>query len=234
MRYDAVIVGAGPNGLAAAITLAQAGRSVCVFEAKATIGGGCRSAALTLPGFLHDICSAIHPLGLGSPFMRQLPLADFGLAWIQPDLPLAHPLDDGTAVALHRSLDATAASIGKDGDAWRTLFATPVKDWDKLAPTLLGPLPLPRHPLALANIGFRALWPAEGLAEFMFHEERARALFAGLAAHSILPLEQIFTASFGLMLGILGHAVGWPDLGMAARGLDFHAEDASTWLCSKY
>ncbi|MFN8487243.1 MAG: NAD(P)/FAD-dependent oxidoreductase [Caldilineaceae bacterium] len=210
MNYDAVMVGSGPNGLAAAITLAEAGRSVCVFEARETIGGGCRSAALTLPGFIHDICSAIHPLGLGSPFLRTLPLANFGLEWIQPDLPLAHPLDDGTAVALHRSLDETVASIGADGEAWRTLFATPVKDWEKLAPTLLGPLPLPRHPLALANIGVRALWPAEGLAEFVFREERARALFAGLAAHSILPLEQIFTASFGLILGILGHAVGWP------------------------
>jgi len=210
MNYDAVIVGSGPNGLAAAITLAEAGCSVCVFEARETIGGGCRSAALTLPGFIHDICSAIHPLGMGSPFMRKLPLANFGLEWIQPDLPLAHPLDDGTAVALHRSLEETAISIGADGEAWRTLFARPVKDWDKLASTLLGPLPLPRHPLALANIGVRALWPAEALAEFIFREERARALFAGLAAHSILPLEQIFTASFGLILGILGHAVGWP------------------------
>ena len=111
MNYDAIVVGAGPNGLAAAITLAEAGRSVCVFEARATIGGGCRSAELTLPGFVHDICSAIHPLGMGSPFMRKLPLSDFGLAWIQPDIPLAHPLDDGTAVALHRSLDATAAVV---------------------------------------------------------------------------------------------------------------------------
>src|SRR5262245_53236441 len=146
MSHDAIVVGSGPNGLAAAITLAEAGRSVCVFEARDTIGGGCRSAALTLPGFIHDICSAIHPLGLGSPFIRRLPLANFGLEWIQPDLPLAHPLDDGIAVALHRSLDDTAASIGLDGNAWRTLFATPVKDWDKLASTLLGPLPLSRHP----------------------------------------------------------------------------------------
>ena len=163
MSYDVLVVGSGPNGLAAAITIAQAGHSVCVFEAKATIRGGCRSAELTLPGFVHDICSAIHPLGAGSPFMRTLPLSDFGLAWLHPRLPLAHPLDDGTAVALHRSLATTAEALGSDGAAWHTLFAAPVRDWDKLAPTLLGPLPLPhRHPLALANIGLRAFWPATG------------------------------------------------------------------------
>src|ERR671939_422711 len=132
---DAVVVGAGPNGLAAAIELARAGLSVRVLEAAETVGGGTRSAELTLPGFVHDICSAIHPLGMGSPFMRRLPLEDFGLTWVQPDLPLAHPLDDGEAVALHRSLDATATAIGGgDGDAWRRLFASPVQDWDKIAP----------------------------------------------------------------------------------------------------
>ncbi len=210
MNYDAIIVGSGPNGLAAAITLARAGYAVGLFEAKATVGGGCRSAALTLPGFVHDICSAIHPLGLGSPFMQTLPLHDFGLAWIEPDIQIAHPLDDGTAVALYRSIEATAASIGRDGKAWRALFQTPVQDWEKLAPTLLGPLPLPRHPLALANVGLRAFWPATWLAKLMFRERRASAMFAGLAAHAIQPLENIFTSSFGLMLGILGHAVGWP------------------------
>jgi len=155
--YDAIVVGSGPNGLAAAITLAQTGQQVLVLEAKATVGGGMRTAELTLPGFHHDICSAIHPLGLGSPFFRSLPLADFGLEWIQPELPVAHPLDDGTAVALHRSFDETAASIGRDGTTWRRLFAPIVQNWDKLAPTLLGPLPLPRHPIALAQLGIRAL-----------------------------------------------------------------------------
>ena len=207
--YDAIVVGAGPNGLAAAITLAQAGQQVLLLEAKATVGGGMRTAELTLPGFHHDICSAIHPLGLGSPFFRSLPLADFGLEWIQPELPVAHPLDDGTAVALHRSFDETAASIGRDGTTWRRLFAPIVQNWDKLAPTLLGPLPLPRHPIALAQLGIRALWPATELAR-LFREERAKALFAGLAAHAILPLEQIPTAAFGLILGTLGHRVGWP------------------------
>lgn len=210
MIYDAVVVGSGPNGLAAAITLARAGRSVCLFEAKETVGGGLRTAELTLPGFHHDICSAIHPLGMGSPFFQAHPLADFGLEWIQPTIPVAHPLDDGTAVALYRSFDETVDSIGRDGLKWQRLFKPPTRDWAKLAPMLLSPLPLPRHPLALAGMGIRALWPAKTLANFLFREERARALFAGLAGHAILPLEQLLTASFGMVLGILGHAVGWP------------------------
>lgn len=208
--YDAIIVGAGPNGLAAAITLAQAGCRVLVLEAKATVGGGMRTAALTLPGFQHDICSAIHPLGLGSPFFRELPLADFGLTWLQPPIPVAHPLDDGTAVALHRSLKATATALGRDGATWRRLFEPIVDHWEKLAPLLLGPFPLPSQPIALAQLGVRAIWPAAGLANWLFREERAKALFAGLAAHAILPLEQPLTAAFGLMLGALGHVVGWP------------------------
>lgn len=208
--YDAIIVGAGPNGLAAAITLAKAGCRVLVLEAKATVGGGMRTAALTLPGFQHDICSAIHPLGLGSPFFRELPLADFGLTWLQPPIPVAHPLDDGTAVALHRSVEATAASIGDDGRAWRQLFEPIVHNWEKLAPLLLGPFPVPSQPIALAQLGIRAVWPAAGLANWLFRKERAKALFAGLAAHAILPLEQPLTAAFGLILGTLGHVVGWP------------------------
>lgn len=210
MNYDAVVVGSGPNGMAAAITLARAGRKVCVFEAKSTVGGGMRTLELTLPGFRHDICSAIHPLGAGSPFFKEIPLNSFGLEWIQPTIPVAHPLDDGTAVALHRDLDSTAASIGADGSAWRFLFEQPTRDWEKLAPTLLSPLPLPRHPFAMAGMGLRALGPAATVAKLAFRQERARALFAGLAGHAILPLEQIFSASFGIMLGVLGHAVGWP------------------------
>ena len=209
--YDAVVVGSGPNGLAAAITLARAGHSVAIFEAQPTVGGGMRSAELTLPGFQHDICSAIHPLGMGSPFFESLPLSDYGLEWIQPDLPLAHPLDGGRAVAVHRSIAETTRSIGGiDGQTWQRWMRPLVADWPKLATSLLAPLPLPRHPIAMTRFGLRALWPARTLARWSFRDERARALFAGLAAHSIMPLEQPLTASIALILGILGHAVGWP------------------------
>ncbi|MCK6625666.1 MAG: NAD(P)/FAD-dependent oxidoreductase [Anaerolineae bacterium] len=209
--YDAIVIGSGPNGLAAAITLAQAGCSTLLLEAKATVGGGMRSAELTLPGFIHDICSAIHPLGVGSPFFRRLPLADYGLEWVFPPAPLAHPLDDGTAAVLERSIETTGQTLGPDAEAYRRLMAPLVADWDKLVADLLGPFPFPpRHPLALARFGWSALRSARGLAESRFKGERARALFAGLAAHSIMPLEKLPTASFGLVLGILGHALGWP------------------------
>ena len=208
--YDAVVIGAGPNGLAAAITLARAGLAVQVREAADTVGGGTRTKALTLPGFAHDVCSAIHPLGLGSPFFRALPLAQYGLEWINPPVAVAHPLDDGTAVLLERSVDATAAGLGRDAAAYRRLMAPLVHDWDAIAATILGPLRLPRRPLALAHFGALALLPARLLAERLFREERARALFAGIAAHAILPLEQPATAAFGLVLGALGHIVGWP------------------------
>jgi len=207
---DAIVVGSGPNGLAAAIELSRAGRSVLVVEAGPTIGGGARSARLTLPGFLHDVCSAIYPLGVGSPFFRRLPLADHGLQWIQPPAPLAHPFDDGTAVLLERSVKETAENLGSDASAYRKLMGPLVADWNKLAPALLGPLCLPRHPLALARFGLYALRAARGLAESLFAGPRARALFAGLAAHSMLPLEQRPSAAFGLVLGMAGHAVGWP------------------------
>jgi phytoene dehydrogenase-like protein len=203
-------VGSGPNGLAAAITLAQAGCSVLVFEAKDTIGGGVRSAELTHPGFTHDICSAIHPLGVGSPFFRRLPLAQSGLTWIYPPTPVAHPLDDG-AVVLEQSIEATSAPLGQDATAYRSLMAPLVADWKKLAVDLLGPFPFPpHHPLALARFGLSAIRSGRGLAESLFKGEPARALFAGLAGHSIMPLEQPPTAAFGLVLGILGHALGWP------------------------
>jgi phytoene dehydrogenase-like protein len=209
-RYDAVVVGSGPNGLAAAIALARAGRSVLVLEGAESIGGGLRSQALTLPGFVHDVCSAIHPLGAGSTFFRSLPLADHGLEWIQPGLPLAHPLDDGTAAVLDRSLDATAAGLEADGGAWRSLFDPIVRGWESIAPEILAPLHVPKHPFALARFGWTAVRSASGLARSRFRGERARALFAGLAAHSVLPLERPATAAAGLVLGALAHVVGWP------------------------
>lgn len=214
MTYDAIVVGAGPNGLAAAITLARQGRKVLVREAASTLGGGTRSAELTLPGFTHDVCSAVHPLGLASPFFSSIPLAEYGLNFVQPEIPLAHPLPDGTAVALHQSLEATAESIGADGKAYKRMMAPLVQDYQKILHEFLGPLRFPRHPIAMTRFGLLALWPARLLAEAFFRHERARALFGGLAAHSIQPLENVPTAAFGLMLGMLGHAVGWP----VARG----------------
>jgi len=208
--YDAVVVGSGPNGLAAAITMARAGRSVLVLEAREAIGGGCRSAELTLPGFVHDVCSAIHPLGLGSPFFKTLPLGDHGLEWIHPPAPVAHPLDDGTAVVIERSVEETAAGLGPDAAAYRRLMGPLSAEWDALAPELLAPLHLPRHPLAMARFGLMAIRSASGFAQARFRGERARAVFAGIAGHSILPLERTATAAIGLVLGALTHAVGWP------------------------
>jgi phytoene dehydrogenase-like protein len=208
--YDAIVIGSGPNGLAAAITLARQKRSVLVLEAEATIGGGARSAELTLPRFVHDICSAIHPLGVASSFFRSVPLADYGLEWIHPPAPLAHPLDDGTAAVLERSVEATGQTLGPDASAYRRLMEPLVTRAEALFDDTLGPLRPPRHPFVLTLFGLRAIRSARGLADAWFRGPHARALFAGLAAHSILPLEQILTAAVGLMLGIAGHAVGWP------------------------
>jgi len=209
--YDAVVIGSGPNGLAAAITLAQADRSVLVLEAGATIGGGVRSAELTLPGFLHDTCSAIHPLAASSSFFRALPLHKYGLQWIHPPAPLAHPLDDGMVAVLERSVEVTGETLGPDAAAYRKLMIPFVKDWERLAVDMLGPLSIPpHHPLVLARFALRAVRSARGLAESLFDGERARALFAGMAGHSMLPLERSPTAAFGLVLGIAGHSVGWP------------------------
>ncbi len=210
-EYDAVVVGSGPNGLAAAITLAKNGCSVLVLEANSTIGGAARSAELTRPGFVHDLGSAIHPLAFGSPFFRTLPLQRHGLEWIQPPIALAHPLDGGSAACLRQDLQETNDSLGKDERAWRRLLQPFVRDWEKLSAEFLRPmLHLPRHPLALARFGLPALAPAAALAKFRFQEAPARALFAGIAAHSFLPLEAIASAAFGLVLGAAGHAVGWP------------------------
>ena len=210
-EYDAIIVGSGPNGLAAAITLARAGCSVLVCEVNPTIGGGARSADLTLPGFVHDVCSAVHPLAAGSPFFATLPLERFGLQWIQPEIPLAHPLDDGTAACLYRDIDFTAQQLGEDSGAYRRLMKPLARNWVKLANEFLQPmLHLPRHPLALTRFGIPALFPASLLANILFKHVPARALFGGIAAHSFLPLESIASSAFGLVLGMAGHVLGWP------------------------
>ena len=209
-KYDAVVVGSGPNGLAAAIVLAQKGLSVILLEARETLGGGTRTAELTLPGFLHDICSAIHPVGAASPFFRALDLHGYGLNWIYPPASLAHPLDDGTAILLERSIEQTADSLGVDASPYRKLMEPLSVESDRIVKDLLGPLKLPRYPKAFIKFGRYAFRSAYGLAESLFKGERGQALFAGLGAHSILPLERPFSASFALMLGSLGHAVGWP------------------------
>ncbi|HLZ59862.1 MAG TPA: NAD(P)/FAD-dependent oxidoreductase [Ktedonosporobacter sp.] len=210
--YDAVVIGAGPNGLAAAIVLAQAGWSVVVFEAQDTIGGGARTKELTLPGFRHDVCSTIHSLGLAYPFFRTLPLVQYGLEWIHPPTMLAHPLDDGTAPLLERSLQATAATLGSDGRAYEKLMGPLVAHWDMIVRAVVGPLNLQPllHPFALAPFGLSALSPASALLKLRFRGERARAMLAGMCAHSMLPLERITSAAAGLLLGAAGHVSGWP------------------------
>jgi len=209
--YDAVVVGAGPNGLSAAIVLAQAGWSVLLVEQGDTVGGAARSAEVTRPGFVHDLGSAIHPLAAASPFFRTLPLEKYGLSWIQPDLPLAHPLGDGHAAAMHRSLDRTAERLGADGAAYRRLMAPLVNRWRSLMDEVLQPVVhLPSAPLLLARFGLRALCPATLLTRGLFREADARALFAGSAAHAALPLSAPGVSAFGLLLQAAGHAVGWP------------------------
>jgi phytoene dehydrogenase-like protein len=206
----ACVVGAGPNGLAAAIVLAQAGLRVEVFEAEPTPGGAARSMELTLPGFLHDFGSAVYPLGVSSPLFSRLPLQEHGLNWIHSPAPLAHPLDDGTAVMLERDLESAAAHLGPDGKSWRKLMAPFVEHWRELAPELLRPvLAIPRHPWLLARFGMNALLPAKALAR-RFSSERTRALFAGLAAHSFLALDEPLSSAFGIVMAVPAHAVGWP------------------------
>ena len=222
MTTDAVIVGAGPNGLAAGITLARAGKSVVVLEAKETIGGGTRSAELTLSGFVHDVCSALHPLGVASPFFRGLPLAEYGLEWIYPPACLAHPLDDGSAVLVEGTVEQTAANLGPDAAAYRRLMGPLVAGWQGLLDDLLGPLRFPRHPLLMARFGAAGLLPAVTLARRAFRGERARAVFAGMASHAMMPLSGPATAAFGLVLGLVAHAIGWP----MARGGSQRIADA--------
>jgi phytoene dehydrogenase-like protein len=216
---DAVVIGSGPNGLAAAIRLAQAGREVAVYEAAATPGGGARSAELTLPGFIHDPFAAVFPVAVASPFFRALALEQHGLEWIEPPAPLAHPLDDGSAILLHRSIERTAAGLGTDGAVYAELMTPLVADAQLLIPELLAPPGIPRHPIAMARLGLHAIRSAAGFACSYFHGDQARALFAGNAAHSFLALSVPLTAGFGLFMGLLGHAVGWPIPRGGARSL---------------
>lgn len=209
-QYDCVVIGSGPNGLAAAIELQRSGLSVLVLEAKDKLGGGARSEELTLPGFVHDIGSAIHPLGVASPFFSQLPLAQFGLEWVYPPEAVAHPLDNGNTVTLNRSVAVTSQSLGADADAYQKLIQPIVDHWPTIAPDFLGPLRFPKHPFRMAQFGLKALQPSTVLANRKFNTPEAKGFFAGLAAHSMLPLEKISSAGIGLVLGALGHVVGWP------------------------
>jgi phytoene dehydrogenase-like protein len=207
---DAVVVGAGPNGLAAAIELARAGRSVKVIERADDVGGGSRTAELTLPGFHHDVCSAVHPLAAGSPFLRGLGLERYGLELVAPQLDAAHPLDDGTAVAFRRSLTETAVGLGVDGSRYGRLLGPFANNWPELADAILGPPRIPRDPLLAARFGLLGALPGAVLARTLFSDVRTRALLAGMAAHAIRPLSAPGTGAFALVLLALGHAVGWP------------------------
>ena len=210
-HQKACVIGAGPNGLSAAIVLAQAGLRVDVFEAEAQPGGGSRTMELTLPGFHHDFGSAVHPMAVGSPFFNSLPLADYGLEWIYSPAPLAHPFDDGTAIVLERNLKDAEGVLQEDGRAWRNLMAPLAKNWPAFAKEILRPLlRIPSHPFLLANFAQDALAPATFVARRRFRNERTRALFSGLAAHSFLSLTEPLSASFGMVLGAAAHAVGWP------------------------
>ena len=207
--FDAIVVGSGPNGLAAAITLQRSGLSVLLLEGKDTIGGGMRTAELTLPGFKHDICSAIHPMAAASPFFEQLPLEQFGLEYIYPAVAAAHPFDDGTAAILTTSVDETAKQFGEDERTYRNIMQPLVACWPKIADDVLGPLSFPKHPLLMAQFGTKALTAAQSFAK-RFRTKAAKGLFAGMAAHSLQPLSNLTTSAIALVLMIAGHLRGWP------------------------
>lgn len=206
----AAVVGSGPNGLAAAITMAEAGYRVRVFESAAVPGGATRTEEITLPGFRHDLGSAIHPLAAASPFFERRAFERFGLHWVQPDAPLAHPLDDGTAVMLETSLERTASGLGADRRHYIDLFAPLVDSWPKIRENALAPIRMPAHPIALARFGLNAMLPASWFCRLRFEHKRARALFAGIAAHSMIPLSFMFSSAIGVVLTIAAHTVGWP------------------------
>jgi len=218
---SANIIGAGPNGLAAAITLAQHGVAVTLYERNARIGGACSTGEITLPGFRHDLGSSVYPLGVCSPFFKTLPLAEHGLRWIEPDAPLAHPFQEGPALVLEHSFEATVAQMSPhDGRAWRSLLSPTVNDWDKIVHETMRPLlSVPSYPVAMAIFGMAALVPAGTLARSLFHDERVRALFAGCAAHGVIPLNYLASSAAGLVLATAAHATGWPIVAGGAQGL---------------
>ena len=208
--YDAVIVGSGPNGLSAGIELARHGLSVCVLEARETIGGGARTVELTEPGFLHDVCSAIHPVGVVSPFFRSLPLEDWGVEWVYPEVALAHPFDDGDAALLLRSIEETGDTLGDDKHAYEDLMRPFVERADDFFREILRPVRIPRHPFLMLRFGLAGLRSCAGVASGRFRQRKARALFAGCCAHSVLPLDMKGTSSFGMVLALAAHAINWP------------------------
>ncbi|MDG2381331.1 MAG: NAD(P)/FAD-dependent oxidoreductase [Pirellulaceae bacterium] len=229
-ELDAVVVGAGPNGLSAAIELARSGFEVQVIEAMPRPGGGTHTYELTLPGFLHDQCSGVHPTGILSPYFRQLPLHDFGLRWLQTEASVAHPLDDEPAALLYKSIDQTVDQFGPDAHRWRSLFEPLLRHPNELLSDLLGPLRLrPRRPLQMAKFGAMAAWPARRFARTFFREEKTRALFAGCAGHAILPLDYGFTSALGLIFAICGHIEPWP---VAAGGSQAIGDALANYLTS--
>lgn len=208
--YDAVVVGSGPNGLAAAVTLAKRGLHILVIEGRDQIGGGTRTAELTLPGFHHDVCSSVHPLGVASPFFRSVPMQEFGVEWLTPEVSAAHPLDGGKGTAALLSLESTIALLGEDGNAYRMLLEPALKQWQEILPDLLAPLHFPEKPLEYMRTGAIGLLPATWSASAFFRTEEARALYAGMAGHSILSLNELLSSAYGYMMLLSAHAVGWP------------------------
>src|SRR5680860_49572 len=209
-KYDAVIIGSGPNGLSAAISLQRMGLKTAVFEQSAIAGGAVRTEELTLKGFRHDLASAIHPLGLASPFFQTLPLDKFNLEWIDPGISFAHPFPDGSAHVAYRSVKETAAQFGQDNRNYIALMGNLVKDWDKISPDLLKPMGLPSHPIPFATFALKALLSAKNLVNFYFKEEKTKSFFYGSAAHSTLPLTNLASSSFGMVLLAMAHKYGWP------------------------
>lgn len=207
--YDAIVVGSGPNGLAAAVTLQKEGLSVLLIEGKETPGGGLRTSELTLPGFKHDVCSAIHPLAAGSPYLQTLPLEEHGLEYVFPDICAAHPFDDGTAAVLTRSLEETVASLGQDGAVYRRLVGSLVKDWPRISADVLSPLGFPSSPMAFFRFGVKAIQPAQWISK-SFATTQARGLWAGMAGHSIQPFGNFASSAIGFVLMAAGHLKGWP------------------------